>query len=117
MQLDKQLKFLRMALILSPPQKFAKQPQSILRYLRLNFKKGQTGTAQSPVGFQNATPIVLKYIEVEVKLRPIVSRPVRLGVRHPSGTRDQYFFLLEIFFRQLRVLLFCSALSDERTGL
>jgi hypothetical protein len=25
----------------------------------------------------------------------------RLGVRHPPGTRDQFFFLLEIFFRQL----------------
>jgi uncharacterized protein YfaS (alpha-2-macroglobulin family) len=26
------------------------------------------------------------------------SRPVRLGVRRPSGTRDQFFFLHEIFF-------------------
>jgi hypothetical protein len=39
----------------------------------------------------------IKDAEVEVKLRPTVSRPVRLGVRHPSGTRDQFFFLLEIF--------------------
>jgi hypothetical protein len=37
------------------------------------------------------------------KLLPSVNRPVRLAVRHPSGTRDQFFFLLEIFFRQLRV--------------
>jgi hypothetical protein len=44
--------------------------------------------------------------EVEVKLRPTVSRPVRLGVKHPSGTRDQIFFLLEIFFRLLRVCYF-----------
>jgi hypothetical protein len=29
-----------------------------------------------------------------------------LCVRHPSGTRDQFFFLLEIFFRQLRVCYF-----------
>jgi hypothetical protein len=36
-------------------------------------------------------------VEVEVNLRPTVSRPVCLGVRHPSGTRDQFFFLLEIF--------------------
>jgi hypothetical protein len=35
-------------------------------------------------------------IEVEVKLRLTVSRPVCLGVRHPSGTRDQFVFLLEI---------------------
>jgi hypothetical protein len=41
-------------------------------------------------------------VGVEVKLRSTVSRPVRLGVRHPSGTRDQFFFLLEIFCRQLR---------------
>jgi hypothetical protein len=33
-------------------------------------------------------------------------------------THDQLFFLLEIFFRQLGGgLLFCSALSDERTVL
>jgi hypothetical protein len=44
--------------------------------------------------------------EVKVKLRPTVSRPVRLGVRRPSGTRDQLFFLLLIFFRQLRVCYF-----------
>jgi hypothetical protein len=36
---------------------------------------------------------------VEVNLRPTVSRPVCPGVRHPSGTRDQFFFLLEISFR------------------
>jgi hypothetical protein len=40
-------------------------------------------------------------LEVEVKLRPTVSRPFCLGVRHPSGTRDQFFFLFEISFRQL----------------
>jgi hypothetical protein len=38
----------------------------------------------------------------EVNLWSTVSQPVRLGVRHPSGTRDQFFFLLEISFRQLR---------------
>jgi hypothetical protein len=31
---------------------------------------------------------------------------VRLGVKRPSGTRDQFFFLLEILFRQLRVCYF-----------
>jgi hypothetical protein len=46
--------------------------------------------------------------QVRVTLRPTVSRPVRLGVRHPSGTRDQFFFLLEIFFRQLLVCYFVA---------
>jgi hypothetical protein len=45
-------------------------------------------------------------VEVEVNLRPTVSRPVCLGVRLPSRTRDQFFFLLEISFRQLRVFYF-----------
>jgi hypothetical protein len=43
------------------------------------------------------------FVEVEVNLPPTLSRPVCLGVRHPSGTRDQFFFLLEIFFTQLQV--------------
>jgi hypothetical protein len=47
-------------------------------------------------------------VEVEVTLRPTVSRLVCPGVRHPSGTRDQFFFLLEIFFRQLRVCCFVA---------
>jgi hypothetical protein len=47
--------------------------------------------------------------EVEVTLGPTVSRPVRLGVKHPSGTHDQNFFLLEILFRQLRVCYFVAS--------
>jgi hypothetical protein len=83
----------------------------------------------------------VRYVEVEVTLRPTVSRPVSLGVRPPSGTRDQFFFLLEIFLRQLRLCYFIvpsltrgrvcdlllllvlaravslgSALSNERSG-
>jgi hypothetical protein len=44
----------------------------------------------------------VRFTEVEVKLWPTVS------VRHPSETRDQFFFLLEIFFRQLRVCYFVA---------
>jgi hypothetical protein len=55
------------------------------------------------------------FVEVEVILRPPVSRPVRLGVRHPSGTRDQFFFLFEIFIRQLRFCYFLApSLTRER---
>jgi hypothetical protein len=39
-------------------------------------------------------------VEVEVNLRPTVSRPVRLGIGPPYGTLDQilycFFFLLTI---------------------
>jgi hypothetical protein len=42
--------------------------------------------------------------EVEVNLRPTVS----LGVRRPSGTFDQFFYLLEIPFRHLRVCYFVA---------
>jgi hypothetical protein len=47
-------------------------------------------------------------LEVEVNLQPTVSWPACLGVRRPSGTRDQFFFLLEISFRQLRVCYFVA---------
>jgi hypothetical protein len=45
---------------------------------------------------------------VEVNLRPAVSRSVCLGLRHPFGTRDQFLFLLEIYFRQLQVYYFVA---------
>jgi hypothetical protein len=48
--------------------------------------------------------ITLRITEVEVNLRP----PVCPGVRRPSGTRDQFFFLLEISFRQLRLCYFVA---------
>jgi hypothetical protein len=47
-------------------------------------------------------------VEVKVKLRTTVSRPVCLAVRHQSGTRDQFFFLFEIFLKQLRVCYFAA---------
>jgi hypothetical protein len=47
-------------------------------------------------------------VEVEVNLRPTVSRPVCLGVRRPSGTSDQFFFLLVSSFRQLRLCYFVA---------
>jgi hypothetical protein len=47
-------------------------------------------------------------VEAEVNLRPTVSRPVCPGVRRPSRTRDQFFFLLEISFRQLRICYYVA---------
>jgi hypothetical protein len=53
---------------------------------------------------QWATTFFYKVVRVKVTrmLRPTVSRQVSLDVRRPSGTRDQFYFLLEIFFIQLR---------------
>jgi hypothetical protein len=59
-------------------------------------------------------PAGIEFVKVKVTLRPTVSRPVRLGVRHPSGTRDQFFFLLESFFRQLRVCYFVAPSLTRR---
>jgi hypothetical protein len=50
--------------------------------------------------------VVTGRVKFKVILRPTFSRLGRLGVRHPDGKRDQFFFLLEIFFRQLRVCYF-----------
>jgi hypothetical protein len=47
-------------------------------------------------------------VEVEVNLRPTVSRPVCLGVRRQSENCNKFFFLLEISFRQMRVCCFVA---------
>jgi hypothetical protein len=54
-------------------------------------------------------------VKVKVILRPTISRLVRLGVRRPSGTRDQFFFLLEFFLQTVAVrYLVASSLTRER---
>jgi hypothetical protein len=67
--------------------------------------------------FSNSTPLQglhnhfrnrPKYVEVEVTLRPTVSQPACPGVRRPSGTWDEFCFLLEISFRLLRVCYFVA---------
>jgi hypothetical protein len=54
-------------------------------------------------------------LKAKVILRPTISRPVRPGVRYPSGTRDQFFpFSLWLFFRQLWIC-WCGAPSLTRS--
>jgi hypothetical protein len=62
----------------------------------------------SPVSHCHQCLVHCKRFEVEVNLRPSVSRPVCPGVRRPSGTYDKFFFLLEISFRQLRLCYFVA---------
>jgi hypothetical protein len=49
-------------------------------------------------------------VEVEVNLRPTISRPVCLGVRLSSGAHDQIF----VFCLTIVGFLMWGALSDER---
>jgi hypothetical protein len=51
--------------------------------------------------------------QVEVKLRPTISRSVCLGVGLPSGAHDQIF----VFCLTIAGFLPWGDLSDERTGL
>jgi hypothetical protein len=58
--------------------------------------------------------IRLVEVEAEVNLRPTVSRPVSLGVRRPSGTRDQFYFRVENFFKELRfIILYCPLWRED----
>jgi hypothetical protein len=50
---------------------------------------------------------------VRLMLRPMVSRPVCLVAKHPSGAYDQLFFT----WVTVTVLFLWGALSDERSGL
>jgi hypothetical protein len=65
-------------------------------------------TAVEDIPWNNLYETSWRIPEPEVNLRPTVSRPVYLSVRHPSGTRDQFFFLLEISFRHLHVYYFVA---------
>jgi hypothetical protein len=52
-------------------------------------------------------------LQVEVKLRPKISRPIYLGVGLPSGAHDQIFVLCLTIAGSLLWVTF----SDERMGL
>jgi hypothetical protein len=71
-------------------------------------KKSKSHYGRQSVGqsvLVSGTHLGLRLAEVEVNLRPTVSRPVCLGVGHPSGTRDQFFFLLEFSLNSCRFVL------------
>jgi hypothetical protein len=53
------------------------------------------------------------WLSLSVTLRPTVSRPVCLGMKHPFGAYDQIF----ITCVTVMVLFLWGVLSDERSGL
>jgi hypothetical protein len=57
--------------------------------------------------------IRMNWVELSFMLRPTVSRPVSLGIKHPFGAYDQIF----VTCVTVTVLILWGALSDERTGL
>jgi hypothetical protein len=61
----------------------------------------------------NSTILELSWVELSFILRPTVSRPVCLRIKHPFGAYDQIF----ITCVTVVVLFLWGALSDERTGL
>jgi hypothetical protein len=66
--------------------------------------------------FQQTEPPTVK-VKVKVILRPTVSRPVCLGVKHPSGTRDQFSpSFLQLFLDIYRFVDVGRPL-DEKSGL
>jgi hypothetical protein len=42
--------------------------------------------------------LIMLKVKVRVTLRPTLCRPVRLGIRHTPGTRDQFSQFSLIFF-------------------
>jgi hypothetical protein len=79
-------------------------------------------TAATVIGISNYTdiyyPVItdctdVGWIELSFMLRPTVSRPVCLGIKHPFGAYDQIF----IICMTITVLFLWGALSDKKTGL
>jgi hypothetical protein len=56
-------------------------------------------------------------VEVEVTLRPTVSRPVCQGVEPTLGLMTKYYFMSERCCLKVSALSSWSALSDDRSGL
>jgi hypothetical protein len=72
---------------------------------------GNTSAKKKKKNFNMATNVwdeITKEVKFQSMLRPTVSRPVCLGVRRQSETREQFFCLLEISFRQSRVCYFVA---------
>jgi hypothetical protein len=65
------------------------------------------------LGSSNSVRRTATWAELSFILRPKVSRPVCLGIKHPFGAYDQIF----ITCVTVTLLFLWGALSDERTGL
>jgi hypothetical protein len=91
-------------------QNHTKKPWLFL--LKISLLGGRSKISGMSVRFALILWISQVKVKVKVTLRPTVSRPVRLGVRRPSGTRDQFCYLLEIFFETVAV---CYVVASSLT--
>jgi hypothetical protein len=91
----------------------------------LRYETPQTWWARSPYSYPPGTEYTLRHwvpfspppstrsLSLSLMLRPTVSRPICLGIKHPSGAYDQIF----ITCVTVTVLFLWGALSDEKSGL
>jgi hypothetical protein len=86
------------------------RPHFIVSDSRLPFFSPPTTRRATVEVFDPASTWVA--VESSLMLRPTVSRPVCLGIKHPSGAYDQIFITDRVV-----CLLMRGALSDERTRL
>jgi hypothetical protein len=72
----------------------------------------------STIVYSAVLRLLLLLLTLSLMLRPTVSRPVCLGIKHSSGAYDQIFFSVQNMEYVLTVtfLIPWVALSDERTG-
>jgi hypothetical protein len=85
------------------------RPHSTVSVLRLPFLSSPTTRRATVEVFDPASTRDSVYLSLSLKLRPMVSRPVCLGIKHPSGAYDQIL----ITVRQWRVC-WCGAPSLTR---
>jgi hypothetical protein len=99
------------------------RPYLTVSNLRLPFSSPPTTRRVTMKVFDPAStrvpPPILLSLSLSLMLRPTVSRPVCLGIKHPSRAYDQIFFSRSEYGIRLTVtfLIPWVTLSDERLGL
>jgi hypothetical protein len=75
------------------------------------FLCSQASSHRTPTSSSDSSRLC-RNLSLGLILRPIVSQPVRLGIKHPCGAYDQI-----VISQTVAGFLIWGALSDKRTGL